>query len=87
MPIAGSYSWKERVDTLRVAIPTKGVASSKFDIQVSATTLKVFIHFTLLNHFYMIYLIDVTLPRFIHVVSKLGQLLSLSSGHRFEAFR
>ena len=41
MPITGQYTWSETKETLKVAIPLKGIAPSKVDIFVTGTTFKV----------------------------------------------
>ena len=32
MPISAQYTWKDKKDTIKVLIPTKGVSPSKIDI-------------------------------------------------------
>ena len=41
MPITGQYTWSETKETLKVAIPLKGIAPSKVDIFVTGNTFKV----------------------------------------------
>lgn len=41
MPISAQYAWKDKKDTVKVLIPTKGVSPSKIDIYVTSSTLKV----------------------------------------------
>jgi dyslexia susceptibility 1 candidate gene 1 protein len=41
MPLTGTYEWVDRIDTINVVIPLKGVAPSKVDIVATKSTLKV----------------------------------------------
>ncbi|KAJ1435635.1 hypothetical protein B484DRAFT_358996 [Ochromonadaceae sp. CCMP2298] len=41
MPIAASYTWSEKKESIKVLVPLKGVSASKADILVSSATLKV----------------------------------------------
>ena len=39
MPIAPDYTWKERLDYIKISIPTKGKSPAEIDVQGNYTIL------------------------------------------------